>query len=310
MVSDGESSSIGFVRSVANYRTIIETPPSPSAAAAPPTKLLAANGEFEEEFFLVRWWCSPWRKRKGILIPICGILLVVFAASFSWSSEDGGRVRVRPLWWKNTNRSKKGDVDGGMWTIQDGNTELSTTPAWVWDHYLYNPQNSTTSSSAAKSSSDNRNLLIAQVVSAPPRSTKHPPYKHHDKVAAAAALLLTQEELAEISSRPNRAYARQWGRNYLRYTAPLAPLLLLLRTTRMMTATATCSATMLVSITSSCSMPFSADSSLGKLIRATSRRKRIMMSRHHRHPGCPTTTHWCCYRPTRSLPILILIFSP
>jgi len=233
MVRDGESSSIGLVRSAVNYRTILKTPPSPppcsAAAANPPTKLLAAKGEFEDEFFLVRWWCSPWRKRKGMFILICGILLVVFSASFSWnSSEDGGQVRVRPLWRKNTNRSKKGDVDGGMWTIQDGITEPSTHPVWVWDHYLYNTQNSTTNNGAANprlaSSSDTRNLLIAQVVSAPLRSTKHPPYKRHDSDDAnrAAALLLTQEELAEISSRPNRAYARQWGRNYLRYTAPLA----------------------------------------------------------------------------------------
>jgi len=80
---------------------------------------------------------------------------------------------------------------------------------------MYNPQNSTSidgdiwpSKVPKTHKSSNRNLLIAQVVTAPAS-------KNNPGVVRAELC-----QFAEMSSRPNRAYARQWGRNYVRYTAP------------------------------------------------------------------------------------------
>lgn len=94
-------------------------------------------------------------------------------------------------------------------TPQQVETDLAlpSTPVWLWDHYRYNPQNSTQKSSNEETSDTSRNLLIVQVVAAP-----HSPEWRTSLF-----------QFGEISSRPNRAYARQWGRNFVRYTAPPDP---------------------------------------------------------------------------------------
>ena len=75
-----------------------------------------------------------------------------------------------------------------------------TEPRWEWDHNAYNPRlqidkSQQTSSSDNISTGNSRNLLLAQVAGTP-----------------------TLDELALVSSRPNRAYARSWGVDYVRYT--------------------------------------------------------------------------------------------
>jgi len=81
---------------------------------------------------------------------------------------------------------------------------------------MYNPQNSTSMDDGIwpptvpkTHKSSNRNLLIAQVVAAPASKNTNP-----------GVVRAELWQFAELSSRPNRAYARQWGRNYVRYTAP------------------------------------------------------------------------------------------
>ena len=79
-------------------------------------------------------------------------------------------------------------------------------PEWKWDRNVYNPRQpvgSNVSSSSSSSSSSviapgpqqERNLLLAQFSGSP-----------------------ALDILSSISSRPNRAYARQWVRDYVRYT--------------------------------------------------------------------------------------------
>ena len=89
--------------------------------------------------------------------------------------------------------------------------EAIATAEWIWDHNTYNPEESSKrneeSYDCVEGAKDEyilndrpcqRNLLIAQVAG----GTK-------DLV-----------ELADICSRPNRAYARRWGRDYVRYAKP------------------------------------------------------------------------------------------
>jgi len=95
--------------------------------------------------------------------------------------------------------------DGADVSIPPIEASLPATPVWLWDHYRYNPQqNSTQKQSNQESTDKSRNLLIAQVIAAP-----HSPEWRTSLF-----------QFGEISSRPNRAYARQWGRNFVRYTAP------------------------------------------------------------------------------------------
>ena len=78
------------------------------------------------------------------------------------------------------------------------------TGTWIWDYNVYHNNNNNNSSSASptasttttttavRSSSNNNNLLLTQIASS--RSL---------------------QELSDISSLPNRAYARQWRRDYV-----------------------------------------------------------------------------------------------
>jgi len=95
-----------------------------------------------------------------------------------------------------------GDGGAGFVGIGDVLLWVTQSPEWRWDHNVYLPEASLASSSrwntagtaALGSSGDrltSRNLLLTQV-------------------AGGAKL----KELGEISARPNRAYARQWGRDY------------------------------------------------------------------------------------------------
>jgi hypothetical protein len=81
------------------------------------------------------------------------------------------------------------------------NTDTTATmdkavePEWSWDHNIYNPQQRQQESATKPAGVlGGRNLLLAQM--------------------ASTEALLT---MAEISSRPNRAYARQWNRDYVLY---------------------------------------------------------------------------------------------
>jgi hypothetical protein len=61
-----------------------------------------------------------------------------------------------------------------------------------------------------------RNLLIAQVAGLP--SSRNDSGDSSDQDRTAIGWLLSQDDvLLDIVSRPNRAYARQWGRNYVRF---------------------------------------------------------------------------------------------
>ena len=75
-------------------------------------------------------------------------------------------------------------------------------PKWSWDHNVYNPrQGNKTQSAIDVDERRPRNLLLAQVAGSP--------------------TLLT---FSEISGRPNRAYARQWRRDYVQYSDSIRSL--------------------------------------------------------------------------------------
>jgi len=78
---------------------------------------------------------------------------------------------------------------------------------WKWDHNVYSPerQHSIPGSSGCPGLGGpecNRNMLIAQV-------------------SGGNSFL---NEMASICSKPNRAYARRWGRDYVRYSKPVKNL--------------------------------------------------------------------------------------
>jgi len=75
-------------------------------------------------------------------------------------------------------------------------------PKWSWDHNVYNPrQGNMTLPLVDVDETRPPNLLLAQVAGNP-----------------------TLRTLAEISSRPNRAYARQWRRDYVQYSDSIRTL--------------------------------------------------------------------------------------
>eukprot|EP00977_Amphora_coffeiformis_P024711 scaffold16707_cov182-Amphora_coffeaeformis.AAC.5 len=83
----------------------------------------------------------------------------------------------------------------------DGDSFYSESE-WIWDHNVYQPRHPSTGNLSMAvetlelpANNHKRNLLLAQFSGSPALDT-----------------------MASISSRPNRAYARQWVRDYVRYT--------------------------------------------------------------------------------------------
>ena len=85
-------------------------------------------------------------------------------------------------------------------------------PQWKWDHNVYNPR-----------------LNVASNVSRPALETRDAPFstrgRNHDNLLLAqfSGGPLLVDDMTAISSRPNRAYARQWVRDYVSY-ASASPL--------------------------------------------------------------------------------------
>ena len=85
---------------------------------------------------------------------------------------------------------------------RDGDSFYSESE-WIWDHNVYRPRQTSTTGNLSQTvetlesppKNQNRNLLLAQFSGTPALDT-----------------------MAAISSRPNRAYARQWVRDYVLYT--------------------------------------------------------------------------------------------
>jgi hypothetical protein len=94
-----------------------------------------------------------------------------------------------------------------------------TESEWLWDHNVYYlPKSKGLYDSVALTDSGSqdmasavvgRNLLIAQVVGESYRTMRPLPGPNSRRQLLA--------QFADITSRPNRAYARQWGRNYVRF---------------------------------------------------------------------------------------------
>lgn len=88
--------------------------------------------------------------------------------------------------------------------LKSPGSEPYSISEWKWDHNVYNPRQPMVGSNVthvvetvqpAHNSNEKRNLLLAQFSGSP-----------------------ALDIMASICSRPNRAYARQWGRDYVRYT--------------------------------------------------------------------------------------------
>lgn len=154
-------------------------------------------------------------RRKAISILVCGL----FAAMTMFSSQMGSR----------DNSSSDGFIiDYAEPSLAGSDTTRKTEPELFWDHNVYYaPRSAATSTRRYHSvvltntgSHDmelastpvGRNLLIAQVVGGSYRSSTQSALLGAD---SSPRQLLAQ--FADITSRPNRAYARQWGRNYVRF---------------------------------------------------------------------------------------------
>ena len=178
----GESSSLGLVQTAASYRTFHQSSP----------KRLDAD--------IVGWRSRPCQW-KGVAAICCLFISVPASSHLKDFCNTFAFSRSHP---QANGQPTRGTMISGE---NDKNHPTPPpVPVWAWDHYLYRPQNSTQGFSDSSPVRDdslvlNRNLLIAQVVAAPYRSD----------------LRATMAQFGEISNRPNRAYARQWGRNYVRY---------------------------------------------------------------------------------------------
>lgn len=111
------------------------------------------------------------------------------------------RSRKQTAWWKTTALLLFFGTAGTFFHRESGGDFFDQTPDFEWDHNVYNPKLHQVSNQGAVLDEDlarldelnaPRNLLLAQV-------------------AGCSQL----GSLAEISSRPNRASARQWGRDYV-----------------------------------------------------------------------------------------------
>ena len=89
-------------------------------------------------------------------------------------------------------------------------------PEWQWDHNVYNPsrRSKTTTYTAATSSPP-----LHDSTSSPPLISAIEGAQERNLLVAQVAGNSALANLAEVSSRPNRAYARQWGRDYVLYKA-------------------------------------------------------------------------------------------
>jgi hypothetical protein len=93
--------------------------------------------------------------------------------------------------------------DTGSRSYMNSVSTLNLRPEWEWDRNIYytvsgeqgTNNNASPSSELQWNSNRNRNLLLVQVAGNPIRN-----------------------ELVDITSRPNRAYAHQWRRDYVRYS--------------------------------------------------------------------------------------------
>lgn len=100
------------------------------------------------------------------------------------------------------------DRTGGGHSLSDSSDAQQGTddPVWQWDHNVYDPP-------VAVHTSNRTELPISATTGV---ASDPPP-------ASGRNLLLLQfsssatDSWADITSRPNRAYARQWGRNYVLY---------------------------------------------------------------------------------------------
>jgi len=86
--------------------------------------------------------------------------------------------------------------------LESGDISVYSESEWIWDHNVYKPRQSLTGNLSRPvetlelpGNNPKRDLLLAQFSGSPALDT-----------------------MASISSRPNRAYARQWVRDYVRYT--------------------------------------------------------------------------------------------
>jgi len=95
-------------------------------------------------------------------------------------------------------------------------------PEWYWDHNMYSPTQGGPSPSETDVSSLNNRMYDLKVVQKPRLSngelndtvqTRSTLY-HRNLLVVQVASSRSLNDLVGISSRPNRAYARQWGRDY------------------------------------------------------------------------------------------------
>ena len=163
--------------SPASYRTCREPPKSK---------------RLDDDF--VTGWKTIWCQWKGIAV-VCFILISAPVSSYlnEFHTHFVPRQRLP---------QSDGQGSNEMSISLDDEENRPISAVWEWDHYLYNSQNSALPIEAKNQFlASNRNLLIVQVVGAQDGSDLH----------------ASMVQFSEISSRPNRAYARKWGRNFVRY---------------------------------------------------------------------------------------------
>jgi hypothetical protein len=87
-------------------------------------------------------------------------------------------------------------LHGNTGSPSNANSAIRVQPEWEWDRNVFWQQAGTNSNVSRSELPERRNLLLVQVAGNPIRN-----------------------ELVDITSRPNRAYAHQWRRDYVRYSS-------------------------------------------------------------------------------------------
>eukprot|EP00522_Entomoneis_paludosa_P018392 CAMPEP_0172453244 /NCGR_PEP_ID=MMETSP1065-20121228/10659_1 /TAXON_ID=265537 /ORGANISM="Amphiprora paludosa, Strain CCMP125" /LENGTH=518 /DNA_ID=CAMNT_0013205423 /DNA_START=5 /DNA_END=1561 /DNA_ORIENTATION=+ len=97
---------------------------------------------------------------------------------------------------------------------------LLEQPEWRWDHNVYSPQQQQ-SSSYSTHEGNHQEGCTDVVTEATGETTK---CHRNMLIAQVSGGNTVLNEMSSICSRPNRAYARRWGRDYVQYSKPVKNL--------------------------------------------------------------------------------------
>jgi hypothetical protein len=148
----------------------------------------------------VMLWINKWPWKLVFLMLFCVALSMLYFRVHERQQLYGNHQYHYPYFGSNHQNRDNNDNHAVMYDVQ---------PEWSWDHNIYNPQQQQQRGGKPPSSSSSAGVAVT----AGAQQQQQPRNLLLAQMAGSAAL----QSMAEITSRPNRAYARQWGRDYVLY---------------------------------------------------------------------------------------------